>query len=361
MEDEAEAQRAVAILEEAETAAAAHRFADAIALARSAATIFFDVDGSDSPDGANALMTAGGAHLARSSDGDLSEAADLYARAADTLACHASDEGGPLDVLLLRARRGVGTVARTRGQYADAATALAAALEHAEAAFGPESAEAGYVCNDLGVLGKFTAAFDDAARWYARALAIAEQTAGPRSDAVATLHHNLAGLAHSRRRAEDGLTSGRLSVEIRRELLGDDHVDVAADRANLGGLLMDVGAIDEAEECFDAARRTYEQLFGPDHLEVAIAWNNLAAVAEARGDRGRAIEFYRRALELKTAALGERHPSTLVTAVNLGYAVADAVEARTLFQRAIDGLSGVVGPDDRTLAAARQGLADRAT
>ena len=76
--------------------------------------------------------------------------------------------------------------------------AFATALEHAEAAFGPASPEAGYVCNDLGVLGKFTASFDDADRWYRRALQIIEATCGPRSAEAATLHHNLAGLAHSR-------------------------------------------------------------------------------------------------------------------------------------------------------------------
>ncbi len=352
-------ETAVARLDAACSAFEERRFAEGLVMAREAAELFISLDGATSPDGANCLMAAADGLLERAAPGDFDEARQLYATAHDMLLAHERDAGGPLDTLTLRALRGVGTVACRQARYDDASTAFAPALEHAGQAFGPDSLEVATVCNDLGVLGKFAGRFDDAQRWYERALDIVTAAGELRSHFTATLHHNLAGLAHSRQRSADGVASGRLSVAIRRDLVGDDHVLVAADRANLGGLLLDVGAIDEAEEAFKAARAVFEREFGAAHPEVAIAWHNLAAVAAARHDVPLAITRYRHALAAKAQTLGADHPSTLITVVNLGYLVDDDREACALFQRAVDGLAGVVSESDRTLQAARKGLADR--
>src|SRR5262245_25739307 len=63
----------------------------------------------------------------------------------------------------------------SQGQYALAESLYRKALELAETVYGPHSVEVANICNNLGVVYKYTANFDEASKLYLRALTILER------------------------------------------------------------------------------------------------------------------------------------------------------------------------------------------
>jgi hypothetical protein len=62
----------------------------------------------------------------------------------------------------------------------------------------------------------------------------------------------------------------------------------------------------------------FERTLGPQHYELAVTFNNLAAIAQRRGNLTKAEAHYRRALTIKQRLLHDDHPDIAVTRNNLG-------------------------------------------
>jgi hypothetical protein len=87
----------------------------------------------------------------------------------------------PLQVRIVRAEITRANRCRILGRHRDAEVLLRAALQRAEAALGPETAEVAELCAALGCVCKETGRFSDAEALYRRALAIAQRIIGRRA------------------------------------------------------------------------------------------------------------------------------------------------------------------------------------
>ncbi|HEY6422070.1 MAG TPA: tetratricopeptide repeat protein [Pseudonocardiaceae bacterium] len=259
--------------------------------------------------------------------------------------------------LTVRLRHQVAVARRWRqgGDYRQAGLLLTLTLSAAEAQFGGCAELVAEICNELGVLGKYTGRFEQAETFYRRALHIYQDTTGVDSDAVATIYHNLGGIAHARGRYRLGEPLARRAVEIRTRLHGPDHPVVAADAAAWAALLVGCGRLDEAEVQLCRALPTLRH----EDYERAVTAHNLAALVHHRNDLHNAILGYTEALRLKERVLGANHPDLAITLVNLAGAFGrlDQLDAaRSRYTRAVSILSPVVESDHPTLVAARTGL-----
>ncbi|MFE5947170.1 tetratricopeptide repeat protein [Streptomyces sp. NPDC056480] len=246
---------------------------------------------------------------------------------------------------------------RQTGDYRRASLLLALTLTASEDHFGEDSPEVAQLCNQAGVLGKYTGNFDYAERLYLRALGVFRRVYGPDHDSVATLYHNLGGLEHSRGKPQAGEPWSALSVEVRQRLHGPHHPLVAADIAAWAPLLADCGRLDDAEAQLCRALDIFESI--GDDYEVAVTLHNLAALQYRRHSYRQSLAGSVRALVLKERLLGSNHPELATTLVNLAMACrSTGQEDRALryLIRAVQILTPQVDPDHPTLAAARRAL-----
>jgi len=248
---------------------------------------------------------------------------------------------------LSRARR-----LRQAGDYEAAAGVLHRALADAEANPGPDSAECVPLFNELGVIGKYAGDFTGAEAAYRRALAIEERSGAAAGADVAGLLHNLAGLAHARGDAEAALPLALRGIELRASLPSADPHGMAEDRAALAAILIDLRRHGEARAILD-------EILGGDlaRYDAAVALHNLGSAQYRQGDAAEAAATLRRALTLKIAELGRRHPDLAVTRYNLGCCLDQLGRrrsARRQWRRAVAVLDGAVAADHPTLVAARR-------
>lgn len=242
---------------------------------------------------------------------------------------------------------------RRAGDYPAAAKVLRTAIAAADAALGPDGAECGTLLNELGMVAKAAGNFVEAEAAYRRALAI-EGSRGEAGAMTADILHNLAGLAHARGDAESALTLAQRGIGIRRGLLPHDACGLAADRAALAAILIDLGRHAQARPMLDEPLRG-----GAPRYDTAVALHNLGSSQYRQGNPGRAAVTLHRALALKAAELGRRHPDLAITLYNLGRCL-ESLGWRRLahrqWRRALAVLDGAVAADHPTLVACRQQL-----
>lgn len=227
-----------------------------------------------------------------------------------------------------------------------------------EAAFGAHTEQVAVVCNEIGMLGKYTGAFERAEHHYRRALDICHDVHGSVHDSVATVCHNLGGLAHAKGDPKAGLRFARRAVDIRTFLHGPDHPAVAADVVAWAALVDGCG--DDAGPLLERALRVLTDAHDGDHPDIAAALHNVAAVRHRRGDRIAAVLGYTDALAMRERILGPRHPELGTTLVGLAGALRAARgfnAARPHYERAVLVLESAVLADHPVLVAARAGLA----
>ena len=246
---------------------------------------------------------------------------------------------------------------RQSGDYPAAAEVLRHAIADAEASLGPGSPDCVPLLNELGIVGKYAGTFTEAETAYRRALAIEEQRGTPAAADVAGILHNLAGLAHARGAAEAALPLALRGLDLRRSLPHADPRGLAEDRAALAAILIDLGRLGEATAVLD------EMLRGDlPRYDAAVALHNLGSSQFRLGSPAEAAVTLRRALALKRAELGRRHPDLAVTRYNLGrclHLLGRRRAARRQWRRAAALLDEVVAADHPTLVACRERLAGR--
>jgi tetratricopeptide (TPR) repeat protein len=263
----------------------------------------------------------------------------------------------PLDCAGLAARV---RARREAGDYLGADAMARNAIAAVERALGPDSRELAVLLNERGILGKHLGRFDESERHYRRALAIYGRAREVASASVAAILHNLGGLAHERGEHHTAYGYALRGLHIREALAEPDPLALAQDRAAFAAILVDLHRYDEAETLLAAALATYESWYGPWHYEVAVTLHNLGCLRYRRGQAGAAADTPRRAYQVKRAVLGASHPDlaiTLYAQARCARVLGDSHRAAAMLRSACDLLSGVVPPDQPTLAACHRQLA----
>lgn len=329
---------------------------------------FEELEGSASPNLANALIERG--RILDLMDRH-AEAEAALQRAIEILRASIASEAdldhgalGPevlddLTRLTLRGETALVDVIRKRGRLEEAAARAEATLEWAATALPADDPLIAEVLNSLGVVYKFQGHFAKAEAVYQRALRILEG-GEPDPNPVATLMHNLGGLAHSRGDFAAGEPLARRAVELREAAYGRSHPTVAADIEAWGALLEGLGQLPQAERAYAEALATFESTLGPASLEVASAASALASVHQSLGRREEALAGYERARAIREAKLGPRHFDLGLTLNNLGMLLQELgrpADARAAIARALAIFEASLGPEHPHTRAAAANLA----
>jgi len=99
-----------------------------------------------------------------------------------------------------------------------------------------------------------------------------------------------------------------LEDAARRFQLCEDRVWQAACYHRIGNVLYGSGAFAKALETFQKALEIRRAVLGDRHPDIAASYNNIAIVYQAQGEHARTLEMFIKALEINRAVLGDRHP-----------------------------------------------------
>jgi tetratricopeptide (TPR) repeat protein len=119
------------------------------------------------------------------------------------------------------------------------------------------------------------------------------------------------------------------------------------------------GRFDDAEHAYQRALGVLEAI-DTDPEDVASLCHNLGGLAHARRDFAAAEPLARRAIEIRSAALGPTDPATLMDR-SAHAAILDGLgrseEAEAAYRNVIDGFEAALGPDHPEVAVALNNLA----
>jgi tetratricopeptide (TPR) repeat protein len=274
-------------------------------------------------------------------EGFYREAADCGRRAVAAIERLLPECGGKAgELILVRALGLLGQSLREQGLYGEAEPPLVRAIEVATALKEPRPEVLAGAWNNLGVLCKFAGWFDRGAEAYAKALALA----GEDPMLLATVLHNIGGLNHARGSYESAEEPARRAWEIRRTLRDDDDPMTLADAVAYAAVLDGLRRYKESRPIYERALEVYQRVFGLEHYETAATLHNLALVERAEGNAERAVAYARRCYEIKRKLLGQRHPDTGLSALNLAVMKAGTEESRELLREALEAFEGTLDP-----------------
>lgn len=243
----------------------------------------------------------------------------------------------------------LGTLRRMLGEAAAESNELVLALETAELAFGPCHDETTAARNNLAVDYKAAGRFDEALALYQESLRHALRAHGNNpSSLLSSLHHNLGGVHHAMGNFAAAEGSARIAWEMSAQLLGDDDPRTQMDSIAYAAILDGLGRHAAAQARYQAAEIVLLRVWGPAHAELAALWHNLAASFAAQGQLDRALNHYRRALQVKDRVFGESSPDAALTRIGLAGVLnrqSAFGKAERLLLQARRALEGRTAPD----------------
>lgn len=211
--------------------------------------------------------------------------------------------GGGLMVEILRGRA---AVAVTLGDYDGAADLYARARQTLAADDEPLQAAALHL--DEGWLARCRHRFEDAEAAYRNALdGIGRAKEGTATIACA-LYESLAELRRRQGRHRDALRDVREALELAGECLGPEHPRVASILAVAARVQAARGELAEADRAARKCLTLLRSRFGKEHPRIADGYVALAETQLARGQLGAAEQSFHRAMQLREAVLGGVHP-----------------------------------------------------
>jgi tetratricopeptide (TPR) repeat protein len=193
--------------------------------------------------------------------------------------------------------------------------ALAAAGYAEKLGVAPENT--GRLLNECGLYLQTRGEFAEAKSALTRAIEIDEKVYGSDHPTVARDVNNLGAVLNDLGDLQEAKKCFERALKIGEKVYGPDHPTVARDVNNLGAVLQDLGDLEGAKKCYERAREIDEKVYGPDHPEVATDVNNLDLVLKDLDDLQEAKECFERALKICRARLGEDHPHTKLVLENL--------------------------------------------
>jgi serine/threonine-protein kinase len=251
-----------------------------------------------------------------------------------------------------------------RAEYGRARELYQEALAIREAALGPEHPD---VARTLGGLARVHDGLGEikAARGvHERSLKILQTSLGPRHPEVGFALRDLGFTLGKIAASLPAKESLERAVDILQASFGTDHPIVADARVKLGDALSATGDREAARREYERALPIIERVYGADHPVLASVLATLGDIFIVSGSPFRepdtAIAYYQRALKIRLAALGPKHPEVIETYDRLGRAYGrkgeDAI-AREYLERAIALYEEILGPDHVSLFAPLTALA----
>jgi tetratricopeptide (TPR) repeat protein len=178
---------------------------------------------------------------------------------------------------------------------------------------------------------------DVAALRLSRAVALREKKFGPRGRRVAMSRHSRCVVLVEAQKLDAALADCSVALDIWKEALGPNHPDTSLALKNVGRIELRLGRIDEGCRDIEQALAIEEAALAGDHPTIATTLLYLADCRAARGDDAGALSLGLRALGIREARLGPRHPRTGDALASVGaryMAVHDPEHAKPFLDRA---------------------------
>ena len=194
----------------------------------------------------------------------------------------------------------------------------------------------------------------------ALASAMALEAGATRSRLVSRAERALGTAARALGRYADAENAFRRGLDGARAGFGPISLEVAELENDLGMTWKYAGRFDEAALAYDRARVTLEALPDADPADIAALYHNLGGLAHARGDLEGAEPLARRAVAIRTAALGPDDPDTLLDRSAHAAILGDmgrTAEAEAEILAVLPALVAALGDDHPEVAVALNNLA----
>ena len=188
-------------------------------------------------------------------------------------------------------------------------------------AIGADAEETLWLLSDIGVNAFERGEYNEAATAFARALDGLRKLPDADRRAIANVLHNHAAALTRAERFADAEAAHLESLAIRRQLFSDPHTNIATGLNQLGVTKAAQKQYAEAARYFNEARAQYLVLVGPDHVS---ALNQDLGLARLELDQGRfdaAIAQLQPLLERYRKLLGNDHEVTATCAAELADAL----------------------------------------
>ncbi len=193
----------------------------------------------------------------------------------------------------------LGQIANASGDYEKAEKLFREALSIQEEKLRPDHPLVAITMNNLASLEQDQGDFTEAEQHYRRALAISIKEYGPAHSETAVNMNNLATLLESLDRFGEADSLFQQSFDIRKKVFGLDHVATARAMNHLARISARLGRFGPAESLGAEALGIRLRRLGPKSSEVASSWYTLGQINGWKGAHEKALEWHRKALDLR--------------------------------------------------------------
>ena len=154
--------------------------------------------------------------------------------------------------------------------------ALAAAGHAEELGVAPEIA--GHLLNYCGLYLRTRGELAEAKSAIKGAIEISEKVYGPDHPTVATMVNNLGSVLQDLGELQEAKKCFERALKIDENVYGPDHLSVAITVNNLGLVLRDMGNLQEAKKCYERALKICRARLGEDHPHTKLVLENLKSL-----------------------------------------------------------------------------------
>ena len=267
---------------------------------------------------------------------------------------------GEEDAITLRCKVSLAGVLESRSEFEEAEAVCLEALQTLRSVHGDGDPATRTARNELGTIlyaqGRYEESYDifsDLLEYYR---SVYEEDNEWTLLALLNMGFALSGLG----RTEEEKRVLEEALEGYRSALGDEHPLTILCISTLGHVLTQLGECGKAEALLQEALEISRRVHGEEHPRTIQCQEGIAGLRQLQSRWDEAERLYRASWEMRVRHQGGDQDSTYWTAYLLGgvlHSKGELEEARSFHQRAVDGLSQLLGEDNKRTMLARLGLA----
>lgn len=176
------------------------------------------------------------------------------------------------------------------------------------------------IYNNLALVYRRNAKYTDAINTYFQCLDIKKRLYENENNSIAETYNNIAVAYYWNKEYEQALDWHFKAKRIREQLLPNEHPDLAETYNNIGVVYFELSNYSEAFEYFKKAERIRTEALGKEHPETTMTYDNIASYYAVVGKYDDAITYFKKTLKIRLDRLGENHVDTAATYNNMAYA-----------------------------------------
>ncbi len=264
--------------------------------------------------------------------GDRQKAKDLNRKVIDT----GERVFGPDHPFLAASLSNLSIVLWRLGEYAEAEICAKRSIAIREKVFGKDHPLIAGTLNNISLVYLETGAYSQSRESLERAFAINEKTGGPESLGMAETLHNLAVLELYTKDYESAEMLFAQTLALYEKILGPDHPDIALILSDYALMSRVTGNYAAAESFYRRALEINEKNYGAESNGVAASLINLARLYAAQKDLEKADSFCQRSLDIYEKNVSPDSPNFLFNQASYWAVAGDKERALEYLRRALE-------------------------